>query len=74
MAIILRPEHEQIVAETLPSSGYQTSDHVIGRALERLRAEEQWLASNRQLVNAKVERGLEELNRGEGIPEDEVDA
>lgn len=74
MANILRPEHEQIVAETLRSSGYQNSDQVIGRALEMLRAEEQWLASNRQLVNAKIERGLEELNRGEGIPEDEVDA
>lgn len=74
MAIILLPEHEQIVTETLRSGGYQNSDQVIGRALEMLRAEEQWLARNRHLVDAKIERGIEELNRGEGIPEDELDA
>jgi hypothetical protein len=74
MAIILRPDHEQIGTETLRSSGYQNSDEVIGRALEMLRTEEQWLSSNRQMVHAKIERGMDELIRGEGIPEDELDA
>jgi predicted transcriptional regulator len=58
----------------LRSSGYQNSDQVIGRALEIVQAEEEWLTSQRQLANAKIERGIGELNCGEGIPEDEVDA
>lgn len=74
MAIILRPEHEQIVTETMRSSGYQSSDEVIGRALEMLRTEEQWLSNNRNLVRANIERGLDELSRGEGIPEEQLDA
>jgi hypothetical protein len=74
MPIILRPEHEQIVNETLRSSGYQNSDEVIGRALEMLRTEEHWLTGNRQIVNAKIQCGIQELNRSEGIAEDELDA
>lgn len=35
---------------------------------------DQWLMENRELVNAKIRRGLEQLERGEGIPEDELDA
>lgn len=34
----------------------------------------EWLAVNRENVDAKIRRGLEELDRGEGIPEDELDA
>jgi len=29
---------------------------------------------NRKTINAKILRGIEELDRGEGIPEDELDA
>jgi hypothetical protein len=31
------------------------------------------LAENREGVNAKIQRGLEQLDRGEGIPEDRLD-
>lgn len=44
------------------------------RALEVLREQDEWLAANRQSINAKIHRGIEELERGEGIPEDELDA
>jgi hypothetical protein len=30
--------------------------------------------ANRQTVDAKIRKGIEELNRGAGIPEDELDA
>jgi hypothetical protein len=39
-------------------------------------AEEQdrWLLENRTAVNAKIRRGLHQMDRGEGIPEDQLDA
>ncbi len=33
-----------------------------------------WLRENRDAVDAKIRRGLEQLDRGEGIAEDELDA
>jgi hypothetical protein len=32
-----------------------------------------WLLENREAINAKVKRGIEQLDRGEGIPEDQLD-
>ena len=32
------------------------------------------MAENREAINAKIGRGIEELDRGEGIPDDRLDA
>jgi hypothetical protein len=32
------------------------------------------LLDNRDTINAKIQRGIEQLDRGEGIPEDQLDA
>src|SRR2546425_1060032 len=53
MAITLRPEHEQLVAEALRSGAYQSPDEVIKRALELLHERDAWLAENR----AKIAEG-----------------
>jgi hypothetical protein len=47
---------------------------VIDRALEVLQEQDEWLAAHRPEINAKIRIGIEELERGEGIPEDELDA
>lgn len=60
------------VAEALRSGAYQGPDEVIDRALDILRERDEWLAANRQEIGAKIDRGLQELDRGEGIPEDET--
>ena len=36
--------------------------------------QDRWLLENRGTINAKICRGLDELDRGEGIPEEELDA
>lgn len=73
MAIQLSSEQEHRVAEALRSGAYQGPKEVIDRALEVLREQDEWLAANRQEIDAKINRGLQELDRGEGIPEDELD-
>jgi Arc/MetJ-type ribon-helix-helix transcriptional regulator len=74
MTIHLKPEQEDRIAEALRSGAYNSSDEVIDRALEVLHEQDEWLMANREANDAKIRTGIEELERGEGIPEDELDA
>lgn len=56
------------------SGAYGSPDDVIDRALEVLHEQDEWLTANRQEIDAKIRTGIAELERGEGIPEDELDA
>ncbi len=73
MTIHLKPEQEQRVAEGLRSGAYSSPNEMIDRALEVLREQDEWLMANRGTNNAKIRTGIEELERGEGIPENELD-
>jgi Arc/MetJ-type ribon-helix-helix transcriptional regulator len=73
MTIQLKPEQEHRIAEALRSGAYESPDDVIDRALEVLHERDAWLLANRQTVDARIRTGIEELDRGEGIPEDKLD-
>jgi hypothetical protein len=36
--------------------------------------QDRWLPENRDAINTKIRRGIDQLDRGEGIPEDQLDA
>lgn len=72
MAIQLKPEQENRITEALRTGAYRSPDDVIDRALEILHEHDEWLAENRQFINAKIHNGIAELERGEGVPEDEL--
>jgi Arc/MetJ-type ribon-helix-helix transcriptional regulator len=74
MTIHIKPEQEHRIVEALRSGAYQNPGEVIDRALEVLHERDGWLAANRDAISAKINRGIKELNRGEGIQEDELDA
>ena len=46
MSITLRPQHEKAIERAIQSGACQNPDEVIGRALEVLRSEDEWLAEN----------------------------
>ncbi len=73
MTIQLKPEQEDRIAEALRTGAYHSPDEVIDRALEVLHEQDEWLTANRQAINAKIRTGIEELERGEGIPGHELD-
>jgi Arc/MetJ-type ribon-helix-helix transcriptional regulator len=56
------------------SGVYHSPEEVIERALEVLRAEDEWLAQNEEAINQKIERGIAQLDRGEGISGEELRA
>ena len=74
MTIHLKPDQEHRIAEAVRSGAYQSPIEVIDRALEALHERDEWLTAARQAIDAKIQRGIEELDRGEGILEDELDA
>jgi putative addiction module CopG family antidote len=74
MTVRLNPEQEGRIAEAVRSGAYRSPDDVIKQALEILHERDEWLIANRQAVDKKIRRGIEELDRGEGIPEDKLDA
>ena len=43
-------------------------------SIETQEQQDRWLLENREAINAKIRRGIMQLDRGEGIPEDELDA
>jgi Arc/MetJ-type ribon-helix-helix transcriptional regulator len=74
MAITLRPDHEQRFLDAVRAGGYETTDDAMDAALEMLLSQNEWLLENRADIDAKIQQGIAELDLGEGIPEDELDA
>jgi Arc/MetJ-type ribon-helix-helix transcriptional regulator len=60
--------------EALHTGAYRNSDEVIDQALELLHEQNEWLLANRDNIDVNIRAGMAELDRGEGIPEDELDA
>ena len=44
------------------------------RLLETREEQDRWLLENREAINAQIREGMEQLDRGEGIPDDQLDA
>ena len=70
MAITLKPEHEEMIAQAIRTGAYRSAEDVIGRALEVLRAEDDWLAEMKpafsdEIGSEKIERAFEQFDRGE---------
>jgi Arc/MetJ-type ribon-helix-helix transcriptional regulator len=74
MTITLRSEQEQLMMDLMRTSGYANPDEAIASALEMLRSQQAWLLADRDAVDAKIRQGIAELDRGEGIPEAQLDA
>ena len=56
------------------TSGSASMEDALRRLLETQEEQDRWLLENRNVINAKIRRGLEQLDCGEGIPEGQVDA
>jgi hypothetical protein len=44
------------------------------RLLETQEEQDRWLLENKNAINVKIRRGIDQLDGGEGIPEDQLDA
>jgi hypothetical protein len=62
------------IRKQLEATGSSSVEEVLLRLLETQEEQDRWLRENRGAINAKIQRGMAELDRGEGIPEDLLDA
>ena len=65
---------EARIQKHLQATGSTTVEEVLLHLLETQEEQDRWLLENRAAINAKIRRGLDELDRGEGIPEEKLDA
>ncbi|HTB95155.1 MAG TPA: hypothetical protein VK728_20140 [Candidatus Sulfotelmatobacter sp.] len=75
MTIEIRdPSLEARLKKQLQATGSRSVEEVLLRLLETQEEQDRWLSENREAINAKIRRGIEQLDRGEGIPEDQLDS
>jgi hypothetical protein len=58
----------------LKSTGSQSVEEVLHHLLETQEEQDRWLLESREAINAKIRRGIEQLDRGEGIPDNKLEA
>jgi len=65
---------EARIKKQLQATGSSSVEEVLLRLLETQEEQDRWLSENREEINAKIRRGIEQLDRGEGVPEDQLDS
>jgi hypothetical protein len=65
---------EARIQKLLQTTGSSSVEEVLLRLVETQEEQDRWLLENRTMANAKVKTGIDQLDRGEGIPEDQLDA
>ena len=65
---------EARLQKQLKSTGSRSVEELLLHLLETQEEQDRWLSDNREAINAKIRRGIEQLDRGEGIPDSELQA
>jgi hypothetical protein len=65
---------EARIQKQLQAPGSANLEEVSLRLLETQEEQDRWLLENREAIRGKIRRGLEQLDRGQEIPEDQPDA
>ena len=65
---------EARIQKQLQATGSASVEEVLLRLLETQEEQDRWLSENREIINVKLRRGIDQLDRGQGIPEDHLDA
>ena len=62
------------IQKQMQATGSGSAEDVLLRLLETQEEQDRWLLENREAINDKIRRGIAQLDRGEGIPEGELDS
>ena len=65
---------EARIQRQIQATGSESVEEALIRLLETQEEQDRWLLDNRGANNVKIRRGIDQLDRGEGIPEDKLDA
>jgi hypothetical protein len=62
------------IEKQIQATGAASAEEALLRLLETQEEQDRWLLEDKNSIDAKIRRGSEQLDRGEGISEDELDA
>jgi hypothetical protein len=65
---------EARIQKQMQVTGAASAEEALLRLLDTQEEQDRWLLENRDAIDAKIRRGMEQLDRGEGIPEGRLDA
>lgn len=65
---------EARIRKQLRATASGSVEEMLLRLLETQEEQDRWLLENRETINAQIKQGIEQLDRGEGIPEDQLEA
>lgn len=65
---------ESRIRKQLQATGAASVEELLLRLLETQEEQDRWLLENRGAINTKIRRGIDQLGRGEGIPDQRLDA
>ncbi len=58
----------------LQSTGSRSVEELLFHLLETQEEQDRWLLENRETINSQIRRGIEQLDRGEGIPDHQLES
>jgi hypothetical protein len=65
---------EARIQKQIQATGAASPEEALLRLLETQEEQDRWLLENKSAINAKIRRGIDQLDRGEGIPENQLDS
>jgi hypothetical protein len=65
---------EARIKRQLQATGSASVEEVLARLLETQEEQDRWLLENRGAIQTKIRLGIEQLDQGQGIPEEQLDA
>lgn len=74
MNVSLTPELEELITQKVQSGRYTSASEVVREALRLLEEHDELRQKRLAAVRKEIEEGIAQLDRGEGIPSDQVRA
>ena len=68
------PTLEARINRQMQVTGAPNAEEALARLLDTQEQQDRWLLECGETVAEKIQRGIDQLERGEGIPEDQLDA
>lgn len=62
------------IQKQMELTGSDNIEELLTRLLETQEEQDRWLVDNREGIASKIQSGIDQLDRGEGIPEERLDA
>jgi hypothetical protein len=64
---------EARIQRQINATGAASAEEALLHLLDTQEEQDRWFLENKTSINAKIKRGISQLERGEGIPEDQLD-